>query len=126
MMQSTRFMRGLAIGEGGFWLLTGAWPVVHIGSFVAVTGPKIELWLVRTVGLLIAVIGGTLLSAGLRGRLTAELVGMAIAGPVCLAAIDVIYVSLWVIAPIYLGDAAVELSLALAWVVALLMSRGRA
>ena len=40
-----------------YFMLTGIWPVVHMPSFIAVTGPKTDLWLVRTVGLLIAGIG---------------------------------------------------------------------
>ena len=45
--------RRLLFAEGVYFFLTGVWPVVHLPSFIAVTGPKRDLWLVRTVGLLI-------------------------------------------------------------------------
>jgi hypothetical protein len=35
--------------------MTGLWPLVSIGTFQQVTGPKTDLWLVKTVGVLIAV-----------------------------------------------------------------------
>src|SRR4051794_41935238 len=50
--------------QGAYYTLTGLWPLVHMASFEAVTGPKTDDWLVRMVGLLAAVIGATLLTAG--------------------------------------------------------------
>ena len=45
----------------------------RIRTFEAVTGPKTDLWLVKTVGVLVAVIGAVLATAGLRGRVPPEL-----------------------------------------------------
>jgi hypothetical protein len=39
-------------------------------SFLAVTGPKTDLWFVQTVGALIAVVGAALLLAACSGRIT--------------------------------------------------------
>lgn len=36
-----------------YYLLTAVWPFVHLESFFAVTGPKVEVWLVKTVSLLL-------------------------------------------------------------------------
>jgi hypothetical protein len=33
----------LPLAHGGFYLLTGVWPLVHMPSFLAVTGPKTDL-----------------------------------------------------------------------------------
>jgi hypothetical protein len=44
----------LAARQGVYYLLTGVWPLPSIGSFQRVTGPKTDLWLVRTVGVLVA------------------------------------------------------------------------
>ena len=49
---------GLCVTQGIFYVATGVWPIVHLRSFEAVTGPKLEGWLVKTVGALIAVVGG--------------------------------------------------------------------
>lgn len=54
----------LATGQGLYFLVTGIWPLVHIKSFQWVTGPKVDLWLVKTVGVLIAVMGAVLTLAG--------------------------------------------------------------
>jgi hypothetical protein len=56
------------LAQGAYYLLTGVWPLVSIGSFQRVTGPKTDLWLVKTVGLLISVIGGVLGLAGWQRR----------------------------------------------------------
>jgi hypothetical protein len=39
----------LAIGQGAYFVATGVWPLVHIRWFEAVTGPKVDKWLVGTV-----------------------------------------------------------------------------
>jgi hypothetical protein len=90
-------------------------------SFLAVTGPKTDLWLVRTVGMLIAVIGFALLVAAFRRNTGTEVRTLAIGSAGGLAAIDVIYVTLGVIPPIYLLDAVMEGVLLSGW--AMLVSR---
>jgi hypothetical protein len=48
-------------GQGIYYLITGIWPMLHMESFLAVTGPKTDLWLVRMVALLAISIGATIL-----------------------------------------------------------------
>ncbi|WP_257459455.1 hypothetical protein [Archangium lipolyticum] len=108
---------GLAVAQGAFYLATGVWPIVHLRSFEAVTGPKLEGWLVKTVGALIAVVGGTLLAAGLRRRVSPELKLLATGSAASLAAVDVIY-SPQRISPVYLLDAVAEGVLIAGWCVA--------
>src|SRR3954468_1606822 len=83
----------VAAVQGLFYLATGLWPLVHIESFLAVTGPKTDLWLVYTVGVLIAVVGLVLLSAARAGRLTRDLVLLAAGCALALAGIDVVFVA---------------------------------
>jgi hypothetical protein len=45
-------------------------PLVHYRSFTAITGPKIDDWLVKTVGLLVASMGTALLVGGRNGELS--------------------------------------------------------
>ena len=101
---------------GAYYVVTGLWPIVHLTSFEAVTGPKTDDWLVHMVGLLAAVIGLTLLHASWHG-MTRTIAVLAIGSALAFTAIDVWYVVSGVISPIYLGDAVVELGL----VAALLM-----
>lgn len=108
----------VAAVQGLFYLATGVWPLVHVDSFLAVTGPKTDLWLVYTVGVLVAVVGAVLLLAARSGRTTPEVALLAVGCALGLAGIDVVFVSRGVIDPIYLADAAVEVLLAAWWLVA--------
>lgn len=104
-----------ALGQGAYYLLTGVWPLLHMRSFIAVTGPKRDVWLVRTVGALIAVIGGTLLLGARRQDPRGETRALAVGSAAALTAVDVTYVARGTIAPIYLLDAVAELLLIGAW-----------
>lgn len=108
-------LRILAVTQGVYFALTGLWPILHIRSFEAVTGPKTDDWLVKTVGALITGVGTVLLVAGLRDAVSLEVAILAVGCALALAAIDVIYVARRVISPIYLLDAGPELALAALW-----------
>lgn len=107
----------LAVAQGVFDVVTGVWPIVHLRSFEAVTGPKREGWLVKTVGALITVVGGTLLAAGLRRRVTPEILLLGAGSAAALAAIDIRY-SPQRIAPVYLLDSVLEGVIVTGWCVA--------
>jgi hypothetical protein len=107
----------LAAVHAIYYVVTGVWPIVHIRSFLAVTGPKVDLWLVKIVGALITVVGGVIAMASWRGRIDAEIVTLAVGCAAMLAAVDVIYVLKRVIAPIYLGDAVAEAGLIGCWLI---------
>jgi energy-converting hydrogenase Eha subunit E len=98
-------------GQAAYYILTGAWPLLHMASFEAVTGPKVDDWLVKMVGLLAATIGVTLALAVRASRWSAEVRALAILSALSFAAIDVRYALSGRISPIYLADAAVELLL---------------
>ena len=105
--------------QGAVWLLSGLWPIVHLRSFEAITGPKPEGWLVKTVGSLIAVQGATLLLAARRRRITRELATGSALAAVALAAVDVWYAGARRrISPVYLLDAILEGGLAAGWLLA--------
>ena len=108
----------LSLGQGGFYLLTGIWSLVSIGTFQRVTGPKVDLWLVKTVGVLVAVIGSVLTMAGLRQQSSPEIKLLAVGSAAGLTAIDVVYVARKRISPIYLLDAVAEVVLIAGWLVA--------
>ena len=116
--------RPLALAQGLYFAATGIWPLVHMRSFEAVTGPKADKWLVKTVGVLVSVIGGVLVSAAARRTLTADTAALAVGSAAALGAIDTIYAAKKRIPPIYLADAVVEGAIVTGWVAAL--SSGRA
>jgi len=125
-------MTPLAFLQGVYYLLTGVWPLVSIGSFQRVTGPKTDLWLVRTVGVLVAVIGATLVVSAARRAprrppgdvagepppMPPEVPVLATASAAGLGAIDTVYAARGRIARIYLLDAVLEAGLVAAWLLA--------
>jgi hypothetical protein len=108
-------MEILLLAQGIYYFFSGMWPILHMRSFLAVTGPKTDLWLVKTVGVLITVIGATLVVAGMNQRVTLEILLLAIGSQLALIAIDVIYVAAKTIGKIYLLDAFLEMGLLLGW-----------
>jgi energy-converting hydrogenase Eha subunit E len=113
----------LAWAQGIFYLATGVWPLVSIGTFQRVTGPKVDLWLVKTVGLLISVVGVALILAARRGRIAPEVRFLAAGSAAVLAAVDVVYALADRIWDVYLLDAVVEIGLVVLWGI---VGRGRA
>jgi hypothetical protein len=59
----TWWLQILAGGQAVYFVLTGVWPIVHVRSFMAVTGHKRDVWLVKTLGVLITVVGAVLAMA---------------------------------------------------------------
>lgn len=114
----TRTEEPVALAQGTFFVATGAWPLLHMPSFEALTGPKIDRWLVKTVGVLVTVTGAAIASAGLRRRITPETRLLAMASSLGLAAIDVAYARRRRISRVYLLDAAAEAGLVAAWLTA--------
>ena len=103
--------RTAVLTQGVYYVATGMWPLVNMRSFERVTGPKIDKWLVKTVGVLVTSIGGALLVAATRRRISPEARVLAAGTALGLAAIDVYYVAKRRIAPVYLLDAVTELAL---------------
>ena len=63
-----RAARAVALGQGLYYVASGVWPLVSMRTFEAVTGPKRDRWLVRTVGLLATAFGALLLRDAARSR----------------------------------------------------------
>lgn len=106
----------LALRQGVFYVASGVWPLVSLRSFEAVTGPKPEGWLVKTVGALITVIGAVLAEAGSRRSVGLEMMVLGAGSAGALAGIDVWYAGhRRRISPIYLLDGLVQLGIVTAW-----------
>ena len=103
--------RSVLRAQGGYYLASGLWAVVNRRGFEAVTGPKRDYWLVRTVGLLAATIGASLL-AGTRREPTPETALLGLAAGASFTAVDLVYVARRRVSPVYLGDAALHVLLA--------------
>ena len=115
-MPSTDHAVRLARLQAVIYLVTGIWPLLSIRSFEAISGPKTDRWLVKTVGLLVAVVGAMLALASTSRRVTPEVVVVAAGSAASLATIDIVYVAKRRISPIYLLDAVMELGFVAGWI----------
>jgi hypothetical protein len=106
--------------QGLYSLVTAVWPIVHIRSFIAVTGPKTDIWLVETVAVLILAIA-VLLLVHLRYLLPILPVAlMAITMSVGLLVIDFYYPSVYRISKIYMVDGILQMIFLVTWLLLLL------
>jgi hypothetical protein len=109
-------MKTLLLIQSTYFFITGIWPLFHIKSFVKVTGPKHDIWLVKTVGALITCIALSLFSATFFEIMDGTVV-LATTTAFALLLIDVYYNSIGRISSVYLLDAMLQLFLLAAWVV---------
>ena len=61
-MAAPKIYKALLWIQGLYTLLTALWGLIDIDSFMAVTGPKNDIWLVKTVSTILLAIAVTLLS----------------------------------------------------------------
>ena len=92
-----------------YYAVSGVWPILHMRSFEAVTGPKTDDWLVHMVGLLAVAVASALWPRrGDRPEVLARVRLLALAAAAAFLAIDVVYAFRGVISEIYLVDAVIE------------------
>jgi hypothetical protein len=112
----------VALAQGIYFFISGIWPILSMSTFLKVTGPKTDLWLVKTVGLILVVIGVVLIVAQVNREINTSIIVLAIGSAFSLILVEVVYVVKRVISPIYLADALIELLLIGWWVLSLLLS----
>lgn len=120
------FRTRLAVFQCVYYVVTGVWPLFSIRTFETITGPKVDRWLVKLVGTLIAIIGGVVGLAALRQRLTPEVHLLTIFSAASFAAVDVIYATRGRISLVYLLDAALEAGIIGGWLVGVARARREA
>lgn len=113
--RSDEILSRIWIVQAGYDLITGIWGIIGIRSFQKVTGPKTDIWLVKTVAVLVFVIGGVIASAGARRKMTPEIAALAIGTNATLATIDVVYTAQGRISRVYLLDALMGSALNFGW-----------
>lgn len=109
--------------QGIYYAATGIWPLLSMSSFEAVSGPKTDDWLVRTVAVLVLVIGLVLLSAAVYRNVGVPVRILAIGSAAGLAFIDFFYAMRGVIWPVYMLDGIGEVALIVLWAIALTQDR---
>lgn len=102
-------MNRLLLAQGVYYLVTGLWALVSLSTFELVTGPKVDDWLVQTVGALLLAIGASLVIGARRAKPAPETLVLAGGTALAFIAIELTFVLNGRISPIYLADTAVEL-----------------
>ena len=107
--------RHLARAHGAFNVVSGLWPLLHLRSFEAALGPKVDRWLVQTVAGLLLTNGIVQLSASGSPEALAQARRLGVGTAATLATIDLVHVPAGRISSVYLVDAAAELAWLAAW-----------
>jgi hypothetical protein len=115
-MISMKLFRTLIIVQSAYIFLTAVWPILDIESFVAVTGDKTDIWLVKTVGALLIPVAACLstylfISSDIRPAFV-----LGIFTSISFIAIDFYYALNDVISDIYLIDGAVQFIFLVMWI----------
>lgn len=118
-------LRPLLWVQSTYIFITAVWPLVHINSFMEVTGYKTDVWLVKTVGALlipVAVCLYTHLFLRTDHRPAIALGGLTAVAFIC---IDFYYALNDVISDVYLLDGVVEILFLILWLYILFFGPGR-
>lgn len=91
-----------------YYIGTGLWPLLHLRSFLAVTGPKSEIWLLKTFSALITAVGVALGRASVEPSPPPSAWTLAVGSAAALGGADVWYVLKHRISPVYLLDAVIQ------------------
>lgn len=116
---SHKWLNIVAWLQGIYYFITGIWPLIHMPSFVWVTGPKIDYWLVRMVAFLIVSISLAMLSAAYYKRVSPEIKILAIASIISFCMVDFYYAWVDRISGIYVADGLAEIGLLVLWIIAI-------
>lgn len=93
----------------------GLWPLLHLRSFEAVLGPKVDRWLVYTVAGLMVVVGAAQLTATADSAGARQARRLGVGTALTLGGVDLVYAPRGRISRTYLVDAAAEIGWLLAW-----------
>jgi hypothetical protein len=106
--------------QGVYTFITAVWPIVDIDSFMRVTGYKTDIWLVKTVSVLLLAFSIGLLASAFSKRLEVSISLLALVASAGLAYVDFYYPANGIISNIYMADGAVEVVFVVAWLILLL------
>ncbi len=108
-------MSVLLIVQSSYYLITALWPLIHIGSFMFVTGYKTDIWLVKTVGALLIPVSVTLASHIVFKTDHRAAILLGALSALSFMAIDFYYSLTGVISYVYLADGLIQLVFLFSW-----------
>lgn len=125
-MNKARWIYNATLGtQSAYYLLTAIWPLVDIESFMQVTGPKEDIWLVKTVSVLLLPIA-LAFAAGIFAKVPILIMALLSAGCAAgLAVIDFYYTGNGTISLVYQIDGYAQIFFMLAWIYILIQNKAR-
>jgi len=108
----------VALAQSAEYVSTGIWPLLSMKTFEAITGPKVDRWLVRTVGILVTVSGSVIALAAWRRRITPEIALLGAGSAAGLGAVDLWYSLRGQTRLVYLADSFLQVAFLAGWVTA--------
>jgi hypothetical protein len=97
------------------FFVCGLWPVFSIQSFMYITGRKTDIWLVKSVGLLLAGVAVSLFTAAKNDSINLPVAQIGVLSALAILIIDLVYVFNHTISKVYLLDALLQSILILGW-----------
>lgn len=105
--------------QGSYTTLTALWALIDINSFMFVTGPKTDIWLVKTVSVVLLAIWISFIAQAVTKSPPLPVALLALISSAGLCFVDIYYATNDVIRNIYLGDAFLQVLFTGIWVSAL-------
>jgi energy-converting hydrogenase Eha subunit E len=111
-----KLYKTILIIQGIYTTITALWAIVDIGSFMKVTGPKNDIWLVKTLSVILLAIGLTFISHSFQHKISLPAITLALSTSLSLAIIDFHYVSEGVISRVYAADGIIQVIFFVFWI----------
>ena len=118
-----KFRQYLLAIQGIYTFITAVWPIVHIESFMLVSGPKSDIWLVKTEGVTLMAIGVCLLTGVFAKGDYWPLAALALFTSIGLAYVDFYYALNDTIWDTYMADGVIQIIFATCWLIILWKER---
>ena len=111
------FYKVLSKVQGIYTLVTAVWPIADIDSFMEVTGPKTDVWLVKTVAAILIPVGLCFIFAYKLKRDFWLIFLLGITTTSALATIDFYYTAVGTISRVYALDGILQVIFLVCWVI---------
>jgi hypothetical protein len=115
-IRAMKLFKLLLLTQATYIMVTAVWPIIDIESFMFVTGPKTDVWLVKTVGALLIPVALCMYSYRRTKTVDTPIIILGIGIAAAFISVDVYYSTSDVISDIYLIDAALEILFLVGWV----------
>jgi hypothetical protein len=119
-MLSQKLRKATLWTQGAYTFLTAIWPIVDIESFMEISGYKTDIWLVKTVSILLLATSISFLIDTLSNRLNVPITMLALVVAIGMAYVDFYYSLNGTIRKIYMLDDFIEILFTIGWLVVLI------